>query len=487
MRAFGPACLQPERLGRWPRTVFPLSMAWLLAACGTAPFQTAPSIQVPVAYKEVAAVQMRWQAAQPAEAQPTGQWWRVFNDPTLDALQQQADPGSPVLIAAAARTKAARAALQGAEADRLPQVNVLAGVTRQAITGGQAAAPSGTRVPPATTWQLGLEASYQMDLFQRAANGARAAEADAQASEALLRAERLDLQANVAQAYYQLRTLDAEVNLLTRSRTLRDHTLGLIEKLYSAGTVSELDLTRAQTDRASTQTELQGAQSRRRVAEHALALLLGQAPAAFEAPPMPLPADQYVPQVPPGVPSALLERRPDVAAAQARMAAAHARVGQARSALFPAVVLSARGGQTSAALADLFAASARGWLMSMLASLPLIDSGRNRAAITRAEAALEESAAEYRQSVLQAFGEVESHLASLDGLRAQVQTADEALAAARRSTELAGKRYRAGEDSYLTLLDAQRNLLSIERQSVQLRGLLALRTVGLVRALGGGW
>jgi multidrug efflux system outer membrane protein len=470
-----------------PRTLAAVAVALMLTACHTAPPAPQATIEVPAAYKEAAAMQARWKAAQPAEAQPRGEWWRAFNDPTLNDLQQQAEAGNPGLAAAAARVKAARALLRGAEAGRMPQVNLQAGVSRQKLSSVQAGVPADTHVAPGSIWQAGVGASYEVDLFQRVANGVQAAEADAQAIEASQRSVRLALQADVAQAYYQLRTLDAEVDVLKRTLALREQTLGLVEKRRAAGDVSELDLARAKADRASTRAELQGLQGQRQRAEHALALLLGQTPSAFQLAPQPLPADLAMPSVPAGLPSALLERRPDVAAAQASMMAANARVGQARSALFPALVLTAQGGQASAELADLFTLNARNWLVSAVFNLPVIDGGRNKAAITRAEAALEESVAGYRQSVLQAFGDVEGQLASLGSARDQAESVDEALVAARRSTELADKRYRAGEDSFLTLLDTQRSLLSTERQSVQLRGAWASQTVGLVRALGGGW
>jgi multidrug efflux system outer membrane protein len=194
-----------------------------------------------------------------------------------------------------------------------------------------------------------------------------------------------------------------------------------------------------------------------------------------------------VPAVPPGLPSSLLERRPDVVAAQAQMRAASARVGQAKSALFPALVLTAQGGLASLELRDLFEWSARSWLTSAVLSLPLFDGGRNQAQVSRAEAQLAESVASYQQSVLQAFGDVENQLSALGSLREQSGSLDDALVSARRSADLADKRYRAGEDSYLTLLDAQRSLLAVERQALQLRGAWAGSTVGLVRALGGSW
>ena len=464
-----------------------LAAATVLAACGTTPLPPSATVEVPAAYSEAAAAQARWKTAQPAEAQPRGAWWQAFQDPTLNSLQAQAEAGNPGLAAAAARVTAARALLRGAQADRSLQVGAQAGATRQRQAAVQAGQAPGTQVPPVTAWQVGLGASYEVDLFQRVAQGVQAAEADAQAVEASARSVQLALQADVAQAYYQLRTLDAEVALLNQTLALREQTLTLVRKRHAAGDVSELDLARAQADRANTRADLQGVQGQRLRTEQALALLLGQTPSAFRLAPQPLMAEHTMPQVPSGLPSALLERRPDVAAAQARMMAANARVGQARSALFPALVLTAQGGQASSELSDLFTTSARSWLVSAVFNLPIIDGGRNRAAIQRAEAALAESVADYRQSVLQAFGDVDGQLAGLNTARDQAESVDEALKAARRSAELADKRYRAGEDSYLSLIDAQRNLLATEQQAVLLRGAWAGQTVGLVRALGGGW
>ena len=469
------------------RALSAVALAAALTACNTAPPAPQASLEVPVAYQDAAAAQARWKTAQPAEAQPRGEWWRAFHDDQLDALQQQAEAGNPGLAAAAARVKAARALLGSAEADRSVQVNARAGVTREKLSAVEAGVAAGTRVPPTAVWQAGLGASYEVDLFQRVANSVRAADADAQATEATWRSVRLALQADVAQSYFALRTLDAEVDLLTRTLALREQTLNLVSKRRAAGDVSELDLARAQSDRASARADLQAAQGQRRRAEQALALLLGKPPSGFALAPQPLPVDLAVPQVPAGLPSALLERRPDVAAAQARMMAANARVGQARSALFPALVLTAQGGGASTELSDLFTLSARSWLVSAVFNLPIIDGGRNKAAIARAEASLDESVADYRLSVLQAFGDVEGQLSSLGSTREQATSVDEALDAARRSADLADKRYRAGEDSYLTLIDAQRSLLGAERQSVQLRGAWAGQTVALVRALGGGW
>lgn len=474
-------------------TLAPLLAALVLAGCATAPTPPDAKIEVPTAFKEgapdaaIAAPAGQWKTAEPAEAQARGQWWLAFNDPELNQLQDQALAANPNLAAAAARVKAARAALGGAKADRLPQIGANFGVGRQKPSAVDQGLPIGTNMPPGTAWRAGLTASYEVDLFQRVANSVDAATADAAASEAAYRSVLLALQADVAQVYFQLRTLDAEVALLDRTLGLRNENMQLTEKRYKSGDISEFDTARARTEYNTTLAEARGLKGNRAQAEHALALLLGKAPAAFSAPSAPLTSSSAVPAVPAGLPSTLLERRPDVAAAQAQMMAANARVGLARSAVFPALNLTGNGGYASYELSDLFKWDVRTWLVSAVLSMPIIDGGRNKANIARAEASLEESVASYRQAVLGAFGDVEDKLSSLSAVRSQTEALDEAVVSARRSAELADKRYRAGEDSYLTLIDTQRSLLSIERQAVQLRGAWAASTVGLIRALGGSW
>lgn len=479
--------MSTPRIKRTPLILAPLMAALVMAGCSTAPAAPDVHITAPAQFKEAAVAQGSWKSAQPAENQPRGQWWLAFNDATLNQLQQQAQEASPTLAAAAARLKAARASLDVSRADRWPQLNLNAGATRTKFSPAQQGYAAGTNVAPGTVWNAGLGASYEIDLFQRVANSVNATQADAQASEATYRSVLLALQADVAQAYYQLRMRDAEAALLRDTLVLREQTLHLIERRYAAGDVSELDVTRARTETSTTRAELQGLQGERALAEHTLALLLGQMPSNFNFAPQPLMPDVQMPQVPAGLPSSLLERRPDVAAAQAGMMAATARVGQARSARFPALTLTAQGGYASYELKDLFDWSARSWLSSLVMSLPLFDGGRHAANIARAESLLDESVADYRQAVLGAFGDVEGKLSSLGAVRAQSESLDVALVAARRSAELADKRYKAGEDSFLTLLDTQRNLLAIERQAVQLRGAWAASTVGLIRALGGDW
>lgn len=434
-----------------------------------------------------AATRGRWQPARPAEASPRGTWWTAFADPALDALEAEAVTANADLGAAAARVKQARSLLRGAEADRYPQI----GVGTQALRGRDSAvypgSPQSTRLPSSNVFEAGFNASYELDLFGRVANNVDAAKADAGASEATYRSVLLALQADVAQTYFRVRESDAELALLKETIRLREDNVRLAKSRFDAGDISEIDLTRARTERATAQSDAIGVERQRAVAEHALAVLLGRAPSTFAFSADPLNDTSNMPVVPAGLPSALLERRPDIAAAQQQMFAANARIGVARSAIFPAVSLTGQGGYESFALSDLFKWSSSTWLIGAVMNLPIVDGGRNRANIRRAEAGLEESVEVYRQRVLVAFGEVEDNLVGLRTLDGQTRATDEAVASARRAADLAQKRYRGGETGYLESIDAQRELLAVQRQAVQLRGSRATTTVALIRSLGGGW
>jgi multidrug efflux system outer membrane protein len=451
-------------------------MALTLAGCA-APELHKPELAVPTAYKE-AALQGAWKQAQPAEAQARGEWWKAFGDPQLDKLIDEAGAANAGLAGAAARLKQARALAGIAEAARVPAVGVQVGGERAKAAAGAA---------PATVWQSRLSASYEVDLFGRIGGEVSAARADAGAAAAVLRSVQLALQADVAQTYFLLRAADAELALLRETVRLRAENVRISQRRVELGDLGELDLARAQTELAAVRAEASALERERAQREHALAVLLGRPAAAFQLDPRPLPATLALPQVPAGLPSALLERRADVAAAEQAMIAANARIGAAKAARFPLLRLGAAGGGDGAVLADAFRWSSRSWVADALLSLPLIDGGRNRANIARSEAVLEESGAAYRQTVLGAFAEVEDGLAGLRTLADQAQAVDDALAASRRSFDLAGKLYAAGRSGYLDQLDAQRNLVAAERGAVQLRGARAVATVSLIRALGGGW
>jgi multidrug efflux system outer membrane protein len=462
----------------------PLLAALILAGCA-APELRKPEIDVPSDFKEAAAG--RWKPAQPAESQPRGEWWKAFNDSTLDKLIADAIAANANLTAAAARVKQARAIAGVAQADRIPTVGVEAGVQRGRESPTALGLPATTPVPTITAWQARLTASYEVDLFGRVSNNIGAAQADAAASEATFRSVLLALQADVAQTYFRVRATDAELEFLNETVRLREENVRISQRRYELGDLGELDPARARTELSTTRSDAIALERQRAQLEHALAVLLGKPAAAFTAGANPLVASSVLPEIPAGLPSALLERRPDIAAAQRAMIAANARIGVAKSAMFPALRLTGAGGGLSEDLSDLFKWSSRTWVIGALLAMPVIDGGRNRANIARTEAALEESVASYRQSVLAAFAEVEDNLAGLRTLAGQARAIDDAVASARRSAELANKLYQAGRSSYIDVLDAQRNLVAVERSAVQLRGTRATTTVALIRSLGGGW
>jgi multidrug efflux system outer membrane protein len=462
--------------------IAPLLTALLLVACSSTPVLNAPAVPVPAAFKEssqpvTAADGTTWKSAQPAEAQARGQWWLAFHDPVLTAMVDEATAANASLAVAAARVKQARALAGLAESDRSVQLGAGVGAQRSG-------APS---QPRSTAYQASLSASYEVDLFGRIAAGVSAAQADAAGSEATYRSVLLALQADVAQTYFRIRATDAELATLAKSVDLRQQSVKVNQSRFDNGDIGEFDLVRAKTELAAARAEAIGLQRQRVQLEHALAVLLGKPAADFAAQANPLLEAALLPAIPAGLPSALLERRPDITAAQRAMVASNARIGQARAAMFPALGLSAAGGGESSALSNVLKWSSRSWVLGALMSVPIIDGGRNKANVARSEAVLEESVAAYRQNVLVAFAEVEDNLAGLRILAGQSEQIDAGVVLARRSADLAQKLYQAGRSSYLDLLDAQRNLALIERNAAQLRGNQAVTTVALIRSLGGGW
>jgi len=468
-----------------------LAAALILAACAAPEFKQ-PQIDVPTAFKEASQPQLaadgtRWQQAKPAEAQPRGEWWLAFNDSTLNQLIAEATQANANLAVAAARVKQARAIAGIAQADRIPQIGVSAGATRERESPLALDLPQGTHVPPANLYQANLTASYEVDLFGRVSSNVAAARSDEAASEAQYRSVLLSLQADVAQTYFRLRETDAELDTLNETVKLREESVRVNQRRYDLGDLGEFDLSRAKTELATARAEAVGLQQQRVTNEHALAVLLGKPASNYNAEHNPLKDGSVFPSIPTGLPSALLERRPDIAIAQKNMEAANARIGVARAAMFPAINLNAGAGGMANTFPDVFQWSNRSWLLGALLNLPVIDGGRNKANIERSKAALEEAVASYRQNTLAAFAEVEDNLAGLRILAGQSEQIDAAVVSAQRSTQLAQQLYDAGRSSYLDLLDAQRNLATVQRNAVQLRGARAVTTVALVRSLGGGW
>lgn len=452
-----------------------LLCALLLAGCATAPPAGPPAdLPLPSAFREGAVSQA---TPQPGD----GAWWRVFGDPQLDALVQRATQRNTGVQAAAARLAAAQALLRGAEAQARPQLQVTAGATREAST------LTGYR--PATTLSLGANLVYEVDIANRLSSARDAATLDAAEREALLRDTQLLVQAEVVRSYFVLRALDAEAALVRRTVVSYRGTLGLTERRFAAGDVPELEVARVRSELASNQSEVLALERQRAQVEHGLAQLLGEPATGFVLPAAAGPDTQEaaLPQVPPGLPSAVLARRPDIAAAERALRAAQVRVEVARSAWWPQLALTAAGGQASPELGDLLRNGARTWGLGALLSLPLFDGGRRAALVSGAEAGAEAAVVRWREQVLVALREVEDELAAVRLLGEQAVAQREAVEAAARVSALAEVRYRNGFVSQLELLDAQRSELRSLRQALQVRAARYQATVGLIRAVGGAW
>lgn len=473
-----PTPVRPRRL-----LLAPLLAALVLAGCVTAPAGL-PEFTLPDQYKEYKEQAGPpsagpWTPVRPAEAQPRGEWWRAFEDPVLDALVARAAAHNTGIQAAAARLAEARALARTAEAERAPQVGLGAGASRQAGLDRN----QDTR--PGTLVTAGAALSYELDLFGRLSRASEAAQLDADARAALLQSTRLLAQAQTAQTYLALRALDAERALVRETVEAHRDTLSLTQRRWRAGDLAELDVARVETELAATESEALTLDRQRAELEHALAVLTGDLPSGFDMRP-----DAWstaLPVIPPGMPATLLARRPDVSAAQQAVLAAQARVGVAQAAWFPGISLTAAGGYASPEIGDLFKWSARSWGIGALLSLPLFDGGRREAGVQGAAAQLDGALAAYREQVLTAFKDVEDQLSALRILEAQSQVQARAVASAVRATALSDSRYRNGLVSQLDLLDARRQELQNRRQALHVRSARYQATVGLIRALGGGW
>lgn len=476
-----------------------LTALFTMAGCSLAPTYKVPDAQVAPAYRETApdftqtAIKVptdgTWKTAQPSEAIARGEWWTIFNDTTLDSLEQQAHDANQNVKAAVARVKEARALNQVARAGFFPTLNAGFGPTRQQISAVSFLQPDGTHIPEQTIWRAQASASYEVDLFGRVDSDYNATKADAQETEALLRSVLLALQADVAQNYFGLRELDAESAVLANAVDLREQALKLVQDRFNDGEISELDVARANAELERTRSDLMTVQRLRAASEHSLAVLLGKTPSEFTLAAHPLTPVEV--RIPPGLPSALLERRPDIAAAERAMAAANARIGIARAAYFPSLVLTGNAGFEAATLADLFRASSWAFLAGPAAGTvltqTLFDGGRRKGNLANAHAQFDEQVANYREQVLVAFQQVEDNLSDLRILEGQTQTEGRAVDASSRAAHLSRVQYNEGAVNYLDVIDAERTVLDARRVAVQLEGVQAASTVNLIRALGGGW
>jgi len=444
-----------------------------------------PTNDVPTVYK--AAELGVWKEGRPLDNVPKGNWWEIFGDADLDQLESQAVKSNQQLKAAVARVDQARAVARVARSELLPALNANPTWTRQRFSPNQE--PSFGPLT-ANTFSAPLDLSYEIDLWGRVRRSFQSARAEAQASFAAFYNVLLTLQADVAQNYFALRALDAEIATVTGTVNLRKEQVRLVRSRFEGGIGGELDVARAETELATTEAEAASLAQRRNELENAIAILAGANPGVFKLSALDDANTKWNPQppvVPAGLPAELLERRPDVAEAERQLASANARIGVAKAAFFPVLSLTGSGGYVSGDIDSLFNWDSRAWSIGPSLSLPIFAGGRNRANYKRSQAAFDESVARYRQQVLVAFGEVENSLSGIRHLVDQAAAQQRAVANARRAAELATDRYRSGIVSYLEVVDASREALQAERANAQLAGQRLIAAVQLIKALGGGW
>jgi multidrug efflux pump len=442
-----------------------------------------PTNSVPEAYK--AATLGQWQEGHPLDNVPKGSWWEIFGDTQLNDLEAQAFQANQNLKAAVSRVDQARSTARVARADLLPSLSLDPSYVRQRYSPNQF---PNFGAATANTWQTPLDLSYEIDLWGRVRRGFESARADAQGSVAALANVLLTLQADVAQNYFKLRALDAEIATVAATVDLRKEQVQLVRSRFNGGIGNELDIARAETELATTEADAASLAQQRAELEDALAILLGSNPSTFHL--AATNAEHWnppSPEIPAGLPAELLQRRPDVAQAERQLASANAKIGVAKAAFFPVLTLTGSGGFLSADVDTLFNWNSHVWSLGPSLSLPLFTGGRNKANYKRSQAAFEESVATYRQQVLVAFGEVEDRLADIRYLADQWSAQQRAVASARRAADLATDRYRSGIVSYTDVVDASRDALQAERGNDQLLGQRLIADVQLIKALGGGW
>jgi NodT family efflux transporter outer membrane factor (OMF) lipoprotein len=454
-------------------------LALALAGCAVGPDYRRPDVEVSAAYKEAAG----WKVAEPRDEASRGNWWEIFGDPQLSALIESIDISNQNVLLAEARFRQAQALAAQSRAAFFPTLDANASITRSRSPTGVIGGTTAGRI--IDNRSVALNSSWEIDLWGRVRRAVEASEAGAQASAADLAAARLSAQAELASNYFQLRVLDAQKQLLDDTVTAFGRSLELTRNRYTAGVAAKVDVVQAETQLKSTQAQAIDTGVQRAQLEHAIAILIGKPPSEFSIAPVPLAVT--MPLIPLGMPSELLERRPDVAAAERRAAAANAQIGVAKAAYFPSLTLSASGGYRSASASDLFTAPSRFWSIGPALAQSIFDAGLRRAQTEQAIAAYDATVAQYRQAVLAGFQEVEDNLAALRVLEEEAQVQEDAVRAARESVLLTTNQYKAGIVSYINVVTVQTTQLNNERAAVGILGRRLVAAATLVKALGGGW
>jgi NodT family efflux transporter outer membrane factor (OMF) lipoprotein len=480
------ACASQRR--RVPAALFLALFSVGLAGCTVGPNYHKPAVPAPPSYKEQALVPTpppgNWKQAEPDDAAHRGKWWEVYNDPKLNSLEEQIAVSNQTLKAAAERYASAREQIRVVRADKFPTVSAGLGGSRVRQSKTRANYVPGSTIAYGDFLTSG-QAAWEPDLWGRVRRSVESATASAQASAAELANVKLSLQAELALDYFQLRGLDTQKELLDSTVTAYQRSLELTKRRFQGGVASDVDVAQAQTQLDSTRSQSIDVGIARAQFEHAIATLTGVPASTFTLAPAPL--NLSLPTVPVGLPSELLERRPDIAAAERRVQAANAQIGIAISAYYPNISLSATGGFESGQIGTWLQGPGGFWALGATASELLFDAGRRRALTQQSRDNFEATAADYRQSVLNSFQEVEDNLAALRILEEESRSEQAAVVSAERSLTLSTNRYKGGVTSYLEVLTAQTAQLNNRRASADITTRQFAASVQLIRAIGGGW
>ena len=451
-----------------------------LAGCIVGPNYKRPAAPAPVSFKEP--LPPGWKQAEPGGAFVNGKWWEIYNDPALNGLEEQVSISNQNVLQAEAQYREAKAAVREARSALFPTVSAGLGITQaRAGISTNTTANSSSR----TTFSLPFSVAWEPDLWGNIRRSVTGNIAIAQATSADLDNVKLLFQAELAQDYFQLHGIDAETDLLQRTASSYDEYLTLTKNRYAAGVASDLDVAQAESQLYSTQSAFIDLGQQRAQLEHAIAILIGKPPVELNVPAAPLTIQP--PSVPIGLPSDLLERRPDIAGAERRVAAANELIGIAMAAYYPVLTLSGDIGIQASTIAKWFTWPSRFWSVGPQLSETLFDAGRRRSIVVQQQAAYDDTVAGYRQSVLTALQQVEDNLAALRVLATENDSVQQTIQSADRALNISGAQYKAGTTSYLTVITSQATLLGAQRTAVELLARRLTASVLLIEALGGGW
>jgi len=467
----------------WNRALAGVALASVLsiAGCAVGPKYNRPAVEIPPAYKEVG----DWKPAQPNEQNLGGAWWQIFQDQQLNALEDQINVSNQNLKAAEAQYTQTRAVLRYYRADYYPSITAGAAATRNRISNNRPPGHLSSNGATYNDYQIPVQLSYELDVWGRVRKTVESQREQAQASAADLATVNLSLHAQLALFYFQARSLDAQEQLLNSTVAQYEQAFQLTDTRFKGGLASEVEVQQASTQLETTRAQAIDVGVQRSQYEHAIATLVGKPASSFHLSPLPLTSPP--PSIPLELPSELLERRPDIAAAERRMAAANAQIGVAKAAYYPNISLGATGGFESGVITTLLSGPSILWSVGASAIAPIFDAGRRRANTDQAIAAYDQTVANYRETVLTGFQQVEDNLAALRILEKEADTQQRAVVASQKYLELSLTRYRGGITSYLEVTTAQSAALTDEVTAVNILGRRMTSAVLLIQALGGGW